>query len=226
MRLNVSLGTAVAALALALASATFIAGPASAHDYLVASSPVAGSTVTDPLTKVTLTFDDVVLYNPAAGLRSIVVVTDDQGKHYETGCSSALDRVVTVPVTLGGAGNYTATWDIVSADGHPVTSSIQFSYAPKAPSAASTNAGNASSPCKFANSGQNAPSAASSNPGNNSGASSALNGSSAGSSPSSIAVILIALAGTAAIVGVVILIFFLASRRTRGTLVSQEPTEK
>jgi hypothetical protein len=38
-----------------------------------------------------------------------------------------------VPVALGAPGSYRVTWQIVSADGHPVSDSIQFTYnGPKA----------------------------------------------------------------------------------------------
>ena len=78
---------------------------------------------------VTLTFDDIVLSRPA---RPQIVVRGPDGRYYETGCATVSDRVVTTPVGLGPAGKYTVTWRIVSADGHPVSDSISFTYAGKA----------------------------------------------------------------------------------------------
>lgn len=96
-----------------------------AHDYLVGSNPKANGTVATAPRTVTLTFDDIVLSKPA---RPQVAVEGPDGRYYETACASALDRVVTSPVALGPTGKYTVTWRIVSADGHPVSDSISFTY--------------------------------------------------------------------------------------------------
>lgn len=101
---------------------------AQAHDYLVSSSPKANGSVATAPTKVTLTFDDMVLSRPA---RPQVTVKGPDGRYYETGCGTVADRVVTTPIALGPTGRYTVTWRIVSADGHPVSDTISFSYTGK-----------------------------------------------------------------------------------------------
>jgi len=120
----------LAACALALAPA---AG-ASAHDYLVDSSPKANSVVTAPPSKVRLTFDDIVLDLSGDGSSALLQVTGPDGasRHFETGCPTIAGRDVTAPVALGGAGKYLVTWQIVSADGHTVSDSIAFTYKPAA----------------------------------------------------------------------------------------------
>ncbi|AAT90008.1 transporter [Leifsonia xyli subsp. xyli] len=130
----------VAAVAIALAPAA----TASAHDYLVESSPAAGSVQAQALPDVSLTFNDRVLDLTGDGSSALVQVTDAAGRHFETGCSSILDRTVTVPVALGGAGTYTVEWQIVSADGHTVSSSIQFRF--QAPAGFAAAAGSAERP--------------------------------------------------------------------------------
>ncbi|WP_081235111.1 copper resistance CopC family protein [Clavibacter tessellarius] len=156
-------GAALATAALALVgigqgSGPDAALPASAHDYLVSSSPAAGSTIDAPPSEVSLTFNDVILdlgasgggdaggASAGAGGSSIVQVTgpDGQGTHFETGCAVNAGRTVSVPVALGGSGQYTVTWRVVSADGHPVSDSITFTY--QAPAGAATAAGSASGP--------------------------------------------------------------------------------
>nr|WP_228512037.1 copper resistance CopC family protein [Clavibacter sp. VKM Ac-2872] len=119
---------------------------ASAHDYLVSSSPAAGSTIDAAPAEVTLTFNDVILDLGTPGGSSIVQVTgpDAQGTHFETGCAVNSGRTVSVPVALGGSGQYTVTWRVVSADGHPVSDSIAFTY--QAPAGATPSAGTASGP--------------------------------------------------------------------------------
>ncbi|MWJ12777.1 copper resistance CopC family protein [Clavibacter michiganensis] len=159
-------GAALATGALALAGLAQGSGPdgalsASAHNYLVSSSPAAGSTVDAPPSEVTLTFNDVILdlaaagggggdastgSAPASGGSSVVQVTgpDGQGTHFETGCATDSGRTVSVPVALGGSGQYTVTWRVVSADGHPVSDSIAFTY--QAPAGATASAGTPDGP--------------------------------------------------------------------------------
>jgi methionine-rich copper-binding protein CopC len=126
----------------------FVAAPASAHDYLVASSPQADSTVTAPLHSVDLTFDDVVLDLNTSGPSALLTVTGPDGaaRHFETGCPTVSGRDVTAPVDLGGPGKYLVTWQIVSADGHVVSDSIQFAYQP--PAGTKEAAGASADPCK------------------------------------------------------------------------------
>ncbi|MDO4098814.1 copper resistance CopC family protein [Clavibacter michiganensis] len=159
-------GAALATGALALVGLAQGSGPdgalsASAHNYLVSSSPAAGSTIDAPPSEVTLTFNDVILdlaaagggggdastgSAPASGGSSVVQVTgpDGQGTHFETGCATDSGRTVSVPVALGGSGQYTVTWRVVSADGHPVSDSIAFTY--QAPAGATASAGTPDGP--------------------------------------------------------------------------------
>ena len=139
-RLAGGLLAALVAGVLALAPAT----SASAHDYLVDSTPKAGSVQTQPLDTVTLTFNDIILDLKGDGSGALMQVTGPDARHYETGCPTVLDRVLSVPVSLGAGGKYVVTWQIVSADGHTVSSSIEFTYRPPAGTVAS--AGNAAGP--------------------------------------------------------------------------------
>ena len=114
--------------------------PATAHDYLVSSDPADGSTVTTAPTAVTLTFDAAVLSTGNGA--TVLAVTGPGGKHYETGCPVVKNDDLSAAVRLGRAGTYTATWRIVSSDGHPVSDSIRFRYAPAAGAAASAGSAN------------------------------------------------------------------------------------
>lgn len=194
-------GAALATGAFALAGVAQGSGPdgalsASAHDYLVSSSPAAGSTIDAPPSEVTLTFNDVILdlgtaagaggdastgSGSAAGGSSIVQVTgpDAQGTHFETGCATNSGRTVSVPVALGGSGQYTVTWRVVSADGHPVSDSIAFTY--QAPAGATAAAGTPDGPgCAAAEEGAAGSGAASSGAAGGSGSASTDPGTAAG----------------------------------------------
>lgn len=132
----------VAGLAAAAALALLPTAAASAHDYLVSSDPAADATVTTPPTAVTLTFNDRVL---DYGSNTKLEVTDAQKQHYETGCATVADRTVSAPLALGPAGQYTVTYQIVSADGHTVSESYAFQYQP--PAGTAEAAGSATTPC-------------------------------------------------------------------------------
>jgi methionine-rich copper-binding protein CopC len=130
---SVAVGTGLLVLAAALA--LLPATEASAHDYLVSSSPAAGSTQTTALSRIVLTFDDRVLDLSGDGSSNVVIVTDAAGRHFETGCSTIADTDVSVPVALGDSGPYSVQWQVVSADGHTVANSLRFRY-DRPPSAA------------------------------------------------------------------------------------------
>ena len=136
-----AVGAVLVAAALALAPAA----AASAHDYLVETSPASGATQTEPLTKVSLTFNDRVLDLTGDGKSAILQVTSG-GRYFETGCPTILDRDVSAPVTLGAAGAYTVNWQIVSSDGHTVSGTYGFEYKP-ASGASAASRGSATPTC-------------------------------------------------------------------------------
>ena len=142
-RLTAALGALT--LAGGLAGAVLVAGPASAHDYVVSTTPKADSTVDAAVKTVDVTFDDVVLDPQHDGSTTVLQVTDASGTHFESSCPTVSGRTITVPTALGAAGAYTVTWRVVSADGHPISGTFGFDYRPAAgvPSAA----GQAGSPC-------------------------------------------------------------------------------
>ncbi|WP_158274488.1 copper resistance CopC family protein [Cellulomonas sp. WB94] len=113
---------AVVVLALAAVAALVGAGAAQAHNTLVSTDPVDGSTVAVAPPRVTLTFNE-----PARSLGTEVVVTAPDGTTVSTG-----DPVVdgaAVSQDLSGAlpaGAYTVTWRVTSADGHPLEGVLSF----------------------------------------------------------------------------------------------------
>ena len=117
-------------LALAVLLLVGVIPTAAAHDYLVSSNPAANSTQRSQPGTITLTFDDIVLNSPV--IHNRVRITGPGGHFYETGCPTVFGRIVKVPTQLGPGGRYTVDWRIVSADGHPVTNHISFTYQPLA----------------------------------------------------------------------------------------------
>lgn len=154
-----------AGIAAAAALALLPAAAADAHDYLVGSDPAANATVSTALETVTLTFNDRVLDLSGTGSTNLLTVTGpgSEATHFETGCATVADTKVSAPVALGGAGDYTVTYQIVSADGHTVSSSYTFGYQP--PAGAATAKGSATSPCGADGSAAPATTAATAAPG-------------------------------------------------------------
>jgi methionine-rich copper-binding protein CopC len=105
-----------------------LAGPALAHNVLVSSDPLAGSSIDAGPAVVSLTFDQPV--NGGPGLNAISVTSPDGGHWEGVGEPTVKDNVVSLPLRpLGPAGEYTVSYRILSADGHPVADSLKFTLA-------------------------------------------------------------------------------------------------
>lgn len=100
-----------------------LATPASAHNVLISSVPAAGAKLAKGPSLIRFNFDAPV----QLGNDTIVVIGPD-GKHWERNSHASVlgDSVATQVAPLGPAGKYTATYHIISADSHPVSSSITF----------------------------------------------------------------------------------------------------
>lgn len=104
----------------------FTAPAASAHASVVGSDPVDGSRLKTAPTTVSVTFDQGVTLNNEGYLR----VVDQSGRRVDSGQPSHPNGVaakIAVAVKSGlSDGTYTASFRIISADGHPVAGSIRF----------------------------------------------------------------------------------------------------
>lgn len=119
-------------LGLTLAGMLGLAGPAGAHTELTGSDPADGATVTSPPAAITLTFNEQV-----QAFLPTVVVTGPDGQPYTAGEPTPSGSTISAPLTpLGPAGPYTVAYRIVSADDHPVTGQIIFTYTPLTPAGA------------------------------------------------------------------------------------------
>ncbi|MER5716645.1 copper resistance protein CopC [Streptomyces sp. NPDC002132] len=123
-------------LLLAVAGALLAAaGPASAHAALTGSDPAQGTVVDKAPTQVSLTFSEQVAMS-GASLR----VLDPKGTRVDTGEPTDVSGT-TYAVRLHPGlpdGTYTVTYQVVSADSHPVAGAYTFSIG--APSATSVPA--------------------------------------------------------------------------------------
>jgi methionine-rich copper-binding protein CopC len=100
------------------------AAPAAAHAKLTGSNPQAGQMITATLPAITLTFSGPV----KAELTTIVVAGQD-GVNQSTGTPTLADVTLTQPVNPLPPGQITVTWRTVSADGHTINGSFDFTNA-------------------------------------------------------------------------------------------------
>ena len=140
MSVTTRIRSALVAAALALVSTLAVAGPAQAHDELVASTPAAGETLTSAPAAISLEFSGEV---SAEGLHAQVLAgtsaADAAGDDFSGGAPSADGTIVTVPVTADiPAGSYVAIVRVVSSDGHPTEVEVPFTLDLAAPTSAPT----------------------------------------------------------------------------------------
>lgn len=117
-------GSVMALIALGILVAP--APAAIAHDNLLDAVPGPDETVTQ-LDAVALTFSGELIDFSQA---SFAQVQGPDGLYYENTCSTIDRNILTTPVTLGEPGLYTVLWNAVSSDGHPISESYTFTYAP------------------------------------------------------------------------------------------------
>ncbi|ROR96921.1 hypothetical protein EDD28_1514 [Salana multivorans] len=111
----------VGALAPLLLLLGWVAAPASAHDTLLASTPVDGGVVDRIPTEVVLEMSAT-----AMELGTEVQVLDPAGTNVVTGDPIIDDRFVSTPVAIASAGDYSVVWHVTSSDGHPIEGTFSF----------------------------------------------------------------------------------------------------
>ncbi|MET0931091.1 MAG: copper resistance protein CopC [Aeromicrobium sp.] len=103
------------------ASVLLGSGPAIAHAALVGSDPADGSSLPAAPPSITFTFNENVA-QPA-----YVAIAAPDGTQVEVTDISAIDDRVTATVAdVDQRGTYSASFRVVSADGHPVTGTLTY----------------------------------------------------------------------------------------------------
>ena len=126
-----------AAVALGLLVVLLTASPASAHNYLVASTPGAGETLTALPEHFSVTTNEPLLDLGGDGSGFGIEIIDANGLYYGDGCVTVEGPSVYTEPSIGAAGTYTLVYQVVSADGHTVSDEFTFDWAPGAEFAAS-----------------------------------------------------------------------------------------
>jgi hypothetical protein len=112
----------IAVLVTSLLALVVSTGVAAAHAKLESMTPVDGSSMAAPPTKVVLTFNE-----PVGANGTQVQVKSPNGTNVANGDVQVVDNTVTQPVgAMIEAGKYTVEGRVVSADGHPITVNGSF----------------------------------------------------------------------------------------------------
>jgi len=107
-----------------------LAAPAQAHNYLIASTPEAGSTLTELPERFSITTNEALLDISGDGTGFAMQVSDNAGLFYGDGCLIVDGSSMGTPAALGEAGTYLVRWQIISADGHPISDEFEFEWQP------------------------------------------------------------------------------------------------
>ncbi|MGW6279941.1 copper resistance CopC family protein [Kribbella sp. NPDC055071] len=112
----------IAVLVASLLALVLSTGVAAAHAKLESMTPVDGSSMAAPPTKVVLTFNE-----PVGSNGTQVLVNAPSGTNVASGDVQVIDNTVTQPVgAMIEAGKYQIEARVVSADGHPITVTGSF----------------------------------------------------------------------------------------------------
>lgn len=109
-----------------------LAAPAQAHNYLVQSTPSAGEVLTVLPKHFSVITNDVLL-NLGKGKGFALQVKDADGLYYGDGCVTVDGPGISTPAALGAPGKYEVVWQVISTDGHPVSSDFTFTWKPSSP---------------------------------------------------------------------------------------------
>jgi methionine-rich copper-binding protein CopC len=114
----------------ALALVFWTAPGALGHNVVQETTPEPGSTVTDSPVDIRIVTNDQLLDLGGTGSGFAIVVRNAEGLYYGDGCVTIGETDISSTADLGGAGDYTVTYQFVSADGHSLSDSFSFSFAP------------------------------------------------------------------------------------------------
>jgi methionine-rich copper-binding protein CopC len=148
------------AAAFAAATALVVVAPATAtaHNYLVSSTPQQGEVLTSlPDQFVITTNDDLLDLGDGAGGFALQII-DSDGLYYGDGCVAVEGPSMTATAALGAPGQYTIVWQVVSIDGHTVSDQLTFTWQPD--DISQSSAGSATPPeCSVSNEPEEQPEA-------------------------------------------------------------------
>ena len=105
--------------------------PALAHNVVEERIPVPDSLVTQSPVDISIATDGTFLDLGGEGRGFAIVVRDVNGLYFGDGCLDLREGRMTASAALGKAGVYEVAYQFVSADGHSLSESYEFTFAPE-----------------------------------------------------------------------------------------------
>ncbi|RZS59357.1 hypothetical protein EV141_0578 [Microcella putealis] len=124
-----TLGSLAAVGAAALLSLAAVS-PASAHNFVVSTTPGEGASITEVPERFDVVTNEEMLDIAGDGTGFALQVTDAAGQFYGDGCLAVDGATLSMPATLGEAGTYTLAYQFISSDSHTLSGEFTFDYAP------------------------------------------------------------------------------------------------
>lgn len=121
---SASSGRRLLIIAATICAAVIAPAGAAAHSSLTASNPANGATVTSRPSQATLTFNEPII---AKGSAFTLIDRTKQAPRPLTAKYRGAKVTLTLPAQIA-TGPVTINYRIVSADGHPVTGKVAFTY--------------------------------------------------------------------------------------------------
>lgn len=122
----------------ATAAVLAAASPALAHNFYLSSTPSENEVLTTLPDEFIVTTNDNLLDLGGAGGGFVMQVVGPDGLYYGDGCVTVSGPSVSMTAAAGPAGDYTLTWQVISADGHTVSGEIPYRWEPAAGAETST----------------------------------------------------------------------------------------
>lgn len=121
---------ALATAAIAAVGIVGVATTASAHNFVVSTTPTEGETLTELPDRFDITTNDTLLDVTGNADAFVFDIIDADGLYYGDGCISVEGTAMYTDAALGEAGTYTIAYQLVSADGHSVSGEYDFEWDP------------------------------------------------------------------------------------------------
>lgn len=117
--------------------------PLPAHATIIDSTVEDGGTLTESVETLSVTMNEEILQVPGVETANVLTLQDASGNYFGDGCTTVDGASASMVAALGEAGDYVLGYTVVSADTHPVSGEIAFTWEPPAehePSPALPNA--------------------------------------------------------------------------------------
>lgn len=100
------------------------------HASVVGSTPGSGDVVVEQPGTFSVAMNEEILAIEGAAGTNVMQLTDADGLFYGDGCTAVEGDTIALDAQLGAAGDYTLTYQLVSADGHAVDGTVEFAFEP------------------------------------------------------------------------------------------------